>query len=108
MGNSDSNGKVETNKTVMRMRFRDLRNGVEKVMVTLSGVFTTLSTLWDAMMETNKWAGKVDADVSVDLTATALKVNDMSLTKAQRKAKVAKAADLQKQIDDLVAQRNAL
>ena len=104
------------------MRFRDLRNGVEKVMdcvdgtvkmtaeqwVTLSGVFTTLSTLWDAMMETNKWAGKVDADVSVDLTATALKVNDMSLTKAQRKAKVAKAADLQKQIDDLVAQRNAL
>ena len=104
------------------MRFRDLRNGVEKVMddidgtvkmtaeqwVTLSGVFTTLATLWTDMMKTNTWVGKTDADVTVDLNDTANKVNDMSLTKAQRKAKLKAKADIDEQIAALVALKNDL
>ena len=104
------------------MRFRDLRNGVEKVMddidgtvkmtatqwVTLSGVFTTLATLWTDMMKTNDWVGKTDADVSNDLNDTASKVKDMSLTPAERKAKADQLADINEQIRALVALKNDL
>lgn len=97
------------------MRFRDLRNGVEKVIenmdgtakltktqwVTLSGVFTTLATLWADMSKTNAWAGKSDLSVTTDLNDTATKALNMSLTKAE-KAKKAKA------LNDLMAQMAAI
>jgi len=122
MGNSDSNENKKTTKGIVRMRFRDLRNGVEKVMdandgtvimkkaewVMMQSVFTTLATLWTDMCKTNGWVGKTDTDVTADLTDTATKCKDMTLTKAERKAKadamnvlMQQMADLQQQINDL-------
>lgn len=115
MGNSDSNENKKTTKGIVRMRFRDLRNGVEKVMdsndgtvkmkkaewVMMQSVFTTLATLWADMCKTNGWVGKTDTDVTADLNDTASKCKDMTLTDKERKAK----AD---QMNDLMAQMAAL
>jgi hypothetical protein len=122
MGNSDSNENKKTTKGIVRMRFRDLRNGVEKVMdgndgtvkmkkdewVMMQSVFTTLATLWADMCKTNGWVGKTDTDVTADLKDTASKCKDMTMTKAERKAKADAMTDLMQQMADLQQQMDNL
>ena len=111
----DDNMKNEkTNKAVLQMRFRDLRNGVSKIVEkmdgtlkmtakqwnTLSGLFLTLATLWDSICETNDFDGTNEMKVVSDLKETAVATKRMAMTPAQRKAHALKVQKAQKALID--------
>ena len=104
----------KTNKAVLQMRFRDLRNGVSKIIenvdgtlkmtaqqwTTLSGLFLTMATLWESVVETNEWKGTHELKVVADLKETAVDAKRMAMTPAQRKAHAKKVKDAQKALAD--------
>lgn len=111
---SENMKNEKTNKAVLQMRFRDLRNGVSKIVekvdgtlkmnaqqwTTLSGLFLTMATLWESIVETNEWTGKHELKVVADLKETAVATKRMAMTPSERKAHAQKVKDAQKALAD--------
>ncbi|MAK37250.1 MAG: hypothetical protein CMC15_13940 [Flavobacteriaceae bacterium] len=106
---------------IIRMRIRDFRNGVEntlnlthdkvvsqKAWTQIAIISKEMTALWETMMETNGLDGKINESVIIDMTELAIIAKDMTLTPSERKAKAAKLAELQKQIDAIEKQKAEL
>lgn len=112
------NKKEKNGVSIMRMRVRDFMNGItntlkcdkitQKEWAELFSVLTAMLSFWNTMIkERNLWE-KIDHNVVYDLE-TMIETARMERLSAKEKAALKTATDeLQKQIDELIAQKESI
>tara|TARA_R110000824_G_scaffold71666_4_gene183442 strand:- start:49 stop:420 length:372 start_codon:yes stop_codon:yes gene_type:complete len=118
--------KTKTDKEqivkILRMRSRDFRNGVLNVLplkhdkIVSKEMWDTMASISDLMVTLNEQLvknnglgdNKIDASIQTDMTELTETAKHNMLTPTERKAKAKAVADIQKQIDALMATKATL